>query len=145
MASNIGYQAVERDIRDEVVQERIALPRIDRWDDWIWNFLKGGTLSEGESVELQRRMNELGGTRNSETFLIHAESVRQIAYVLFWFKIVFAAIVTKLMISPSQIEHSDLKRMFGYNNVRYLKFEIYFLSFSILIYVTLISIDLRSL
>jgi hypothetical protein len=89
-----------------------------RWDDWIWNFLKGGTLSHDERLQLQNRLTELGGPRNSETFLVHAESVRQIAYVIFWLMIAVSAIITKFMIPSSQIEHSDLKRIFGYNNVR---------------------------
>jgi hypothetical protein len=117
MTSSIRYGTVNTSPGDDdAIQETI--PRVGRWDDWIWDFLKGGTLSSDERSHLQDRLRELGGPHNSDTFLIHAESVRQIAYALFWITIAFAAIFTKLMISPDQIENSDLTRMFGYNNVR---------------------------
>ena len=102
-------------------ERRLLPPDKGGWDDWIWHFLKGGTLSDDETTQLQ---NRLGGTHNSDTFLIHAESVRLIAYALFWLQIACAAIFTKLMISPSQIENSDLKKTFGYNNVSNLQSDI---------------------
>jgi hypothetical protein len=85
---------------------------------WFWSYLKGGELSQDEKNALVDRMHEMKGADNVETFEIHAESVRQIAYVMFWIKILFAAIFTKIMVDPSTIVHSDLKNMFGYNNVR---------------------------
>ncbi len=85
---------------------------------WLWSYLKGGELSEAEKEALRARMHRMQGADGVETFEIHAESVRQIAYVMFWIKILLAAIFTKIMVDPSTIVHSDLKKMFGYNNVR---------------------------
>lgn len=85
--------------------------------EWFWNYLHGGTLSDDQRNKVRERMDSLGGVQNVETFLIHAESVRQIAYGLFWITMIMAFIFTKLMIDPSTIIHSDLKKMFGYNNV----------------------------
>jgi hypothetical protein len=85
--------------------------------EWFWNYLKGGELTDEQQANLRERMVRLGGVDNVETFHIHAESIRQIAYGLFWMTMIFAGIFTKLMIDPSTIIHSDLKKMFGYNNV----------------------------
>jgi hypothetical protein len=86
--------------------------------DWFWAYLKGGSLSDAEKVALRERMESMKGVENVETLEIHAESLRQIAYVLFWIKIMFAVIFTKSMVDPTILQYSDLKAMFGYNNVR---------------------------
>lgn len=83
---------------------------------WFWAYLAGGDLSDAEKVALQGRMARMRGVDNVETFEIHAESVRQIAYVMFWIKILLAAVFTKVMVDPSIILHSDLEKTFGYNN-----------------------------
>ena len=85
---------------------------------WFWTYLKGGELTDNEKVFLQDRMERMRGVENVETFEIHAESVRQIAYIMFWVTILFAAIFTKVMVDPSILQHTDLVKMFGYNNVR---------------------------
>jgi hypothetical protein len=61
---------------------------------WFWAYLAGGDLSDAEKVALQGRMTRMRGVDNVETFEIHAESVRQIAYVMFWIKILLAAVFT---------------------------------------------------
>lgn len=93
-------------------------------------YLMGGRLTTEQKTALAGRQQQLeqrlkappsGGAASSSSsavvFRIHPESIRQLAYLAFWSMCVLAIVLTKILIPPYVIEDSDLKAVFGYNNV----------------------------
>jgi len=82
-------------------------------------YLRGGRLTPEQKSALASRQppEELIAP---QVLCIHPESIRQITYAAFWSMCILAVVLTKILIPPDVIEDSDLKRVFGYNNVRIL-------------------------
>ena len=92
----------------------------DRFWTWFYDYLQGGHITEAQQTTLLERKPD---TRFVETINIHAESLRQIAYLCFWFMVICAKFFTWWLICDFATEEecliiydSDLKHMFGYNN-----------------------------
>ena len=79
-------------------------------------YLLGGTLTPSQKSALAGRQPDDGNPQQL-TIRLHPESVRQIAYAAFWSMCVLAIVLSKTMVPPIVIEESDLKKVFGYNNV----------------------------
>jgi len=84
--------------------------------NWFLKYLKGGSLRERHVLALQKRKPR-PEKMPSDVLEVHAESVRQIAYILFWMMVVFAHVFSFLFVPKDTIDHSVLKDMFGYNNI----------------------------
>ena len=84
----------------------------------VQRYLRGGILTDPQKADLASRQPE----ENQQLVVrLHPESIRQIAYGFFWSMCILAIVLSKTMIPPEVIEESDLKDVFGYNNVRHVK------------------------
>ena len=81
---------------------------------WFLNYLGGGYIDEEHRDILRQRKPEI---ISSDHIVIHHESIRQMAYLAFWFMVTMAGIFTTAFVPPVLIEHSHLRKMFGYNNI----------------------------
>jgi hypothetical protein len=80
----------------------------------IQKYLLGGSLTDEQKVALASSRPE---HQQPLVLRLHSESIRQIAYAFFWSMCILAIVLSKTMIPPQVIEESDLKDVFGYNNV----------------------------
>lgn len=87
----------------------------------VQRYLMGGTLTASQKAALASRQPNDDNTNTIEQqqiiLRLHPESIRQLAYGAFWSMCLLAIFLTKTMIPPEVIENSDLKDVFGYNNV----------------------------
>lgn len=95
---------------------------VDRFWRWFYDYLQGGYIDEDHQAQLLTRKPPNGAS--PKEINVHAESVRQIAYLAFWFMVICAKFFTWALICNFQREeecpviyNSDLKDMFGYNNI----------------------------
>jgi len=82
-------------------------------------YLRGGRLKPEQKAALASRKQQEEETPGAVQLRLHPESIRQIAYAFFWSMCILAMLLTKTLIPPDVIEDSDLKAVFGYNNVSY--------------------------
>ena len=78
------------------------------------HFLEGGDLAPRYQTLMKNRKPS---TIPQDTLCIHAESIRLLSYLSFWFMVGCAKLFTTLFVDAETIEHSHLKDMFGYNNI----------------------------
>lgn len=97
----------------------------------VQRYLMGGSLTAEQKVVMASSQPE---HQQPLVLRLHSESIRQIAYAFFWSMCILAIVLSKTMIPPQVIEESDLKNVFGYNNVSIanLKFVCANVSFTIL-------------
>lgn len=81
----------------------------------IQRYLLGGQLTTEQKITLAGHQPE--EPQQPIIVRLHSESIRQIAYGFFWSMCLLAIILSKTMIPTEVIEDSDLKDVFGYNNV----------------------------
>jgi len=80
----------------------------------LQRYLMGGALTTEQKAALASTQPE----QNHPLVLrLHPESIRQIAYAMFWSMCLLAIVLSKTMVPPKVIEESDLIDVFGYNNV----------------------------
>ena len=80
----------------------------------FFKFLEGGTIGPRFEQHMKARKPSI---MPQDTLNIHAESLRFIAFVSFWFMCVAAVILTTILIKPETIEDSMLMYVFGYNSI----------------------------
>lgn len=80
-------------------------------------YLRGGRLTPEQKAAMAGRKQQEEEAPRMVQLRLHPESIRQIAYAAFWSMCAFAILLTKTLIPPDVIEDSDLKAVFGYNNV----------------------------
>jgi hypothetical protein len=73
--------------------------------------------AEQRSSMASRQPSQEEQLQQQQVIRIHPESIRQVAYASFWSMCLLAIILSKTMIPPQVIEESDLKDVFGYNNI----------------------------
>jgi len=82
----------------------------------LQRYLQGGALTPSQKAALASRQPE-DLAAEQYVLRLHPESIRQIAYAAFWSMCVLAILLSTTMIPPKVIEESDLKDVFGYNNI----------------------------
>lgn len=82
-------------------------------------YLRGGRLTPDQKAALasRKQLQDEGAAPATVEFRLHPESIRQLAYAAFWSMCLLAVLLTKMLIPSEVIEDSDLKAVFGYNNV----------------------------